>query len=63
VKKRKKSQQEYPIGALKLPKAAKYLDVSVITVRRLVNRGLLVPNHSTRHLLFPISELDRFLAQ
>ena len=52
-----------PRGALKLKDAAKYLGgVSTITVRRLVERGLLKPNRALRHLLFPISELDRFLA-
>jgi excisionase family DNA binding protein len=51
-------------GALKLKDAAKYLGgVSQITIRRLVERGLLQPNRATRHLLFPISELDRFLAE
>ena len=54
---------QQPVGALKLKRAAKYLDVSVITVRRLVDRGLLRANKGTRHLLFPIRELDRFLAK
>jgi excisionase family DNA binding protein len=48
-------------GALKLKPAAQYLSVSPITVRRLVERGQLKANRSTRHLLFPIKELDRFL--
>jgi len=53
-----------PKGALKLKDAAKYLGgVSVITVRRLIDRGLIKPNRSLRHLLIPISELDRFLAE
>jgi excisionase family DNA binding protein len=51
-------------GALKLKDAAKYLGgVSQITVRRLIDRGLIKPNRSLRHLLIPISELDRFLAE
>jgi len=50
-------------GALKLKGAARYLSVSQVTLRRLVERGLIKPNRSLRHLLFPISELDRFLAQ
>jgi excisionase family DNA binding protein len=50
-----------PVGALKLKPAAKYLGVSTITVRRLINRGLIKPNRSLRHLLLPISELARFL--
>jgi excisionase family DNA binding protein len=54
--------QEAPIGALKLKGAAKYLGgVSEITVRRLIERGLIKPNRSLRHLLIPISELDRFI--
>jgi excisionase family DNA binding protein len=51
-----------PQGALKIKPAARYLGgVSVVTVRRLVERGLIRPNRCTRHLLFPISELNRFL--
>jgi excisionase family DNA binding protein len=51
-----------PKGALKLKDAAKYLGgVSVITVRRLIDRRLLKPNRSLRHLLIPVSELDRFI--
>ena len=51
-------------GALKLKDAAKYLGgVSHITVRRLIQRGLIKPNRSLRHLLIPVSELDRFLAE
>jgi hypothetical protein len=49
-------------GALKLKEAGQYLGgLSVPTMHRLIQRGLLRPNKSTRHLLFPISELDRFL--
>jgi len=50
-------------GALKIKSAARYLSLSEITVRRLIDRGLLTPNRATRHLLLPISELDRFLSQ
>jgi hypothetical protein len=50
------------VGALKLEGARQYLGgLSVPTIHRLIQRGLLRPNKSTRHLLFPISELDRFL--
>jgi len=53
-----------PVGALKLKDAAKYLGgVSEITVRRLIDRGLITPNRALRHLLIPISELDRFLQE
>jgi hypothetical protein len=49
-------------GALKLREARQYLGgLSVPTIHRLIRRGLLRPNRSTRHLLFPVSELDRFL--
>jgi excisionase family DNA binding protein len=49
-------------GALKTKAAAVYLGgLSKLTVHRLVKRGLLKPNRATRHLLFPLSELDRFL--
>jgi hypothetical protein len=49
-------------GALKLKEARQYLGgLSVPTMHRLIQRGLRRPNKSTRHLLFTISELDRFL--
>jgi len=51
-------------GALKLREARQYLGgLSVPTMHRLIKRGLLSPNRSTRHLLFPVSELDRFLRE
>ena len=51
-------------GALKLKQAAEYLGgLSEITVRRLVDRGLLKPNRATRHLLFSIEELNNFLSR
>jgi len=54
--------QTAPIGALKLKDAARYLGgVSQITVRRLIKRGLLKPNRSLRHILIPVTELDRFI--
>ena len=53
---------ESPLGALKLKDAAHYLGgVSPITVRRLIKRGLIKPNRSLRHILIPISELERFV--
>jgi excisionase family DNA binding protein len=49
-------------GALKLREARAYLgNISTPTVHRLIQRGLLRPNRSTRHLLFTRAELDRFL--
>jgi excisionase family DNA binding protein len=52
-----------PVGALKLKEAAKYLSLSLISVRRLIQRGLIKPNRALRHILIPIAELDRFLKQ
>jgi len=49
------------VGALKLRPAAKFLSISPITLRRLVGRGLIRPNKCTRHLLFDIRELQKFL--
>jgi hypothetical protein len=49
-------------AALKMTAARSYLGgLSVPTMHRLVQRGLLRPNKSTRHLIFLRSELDRFL--
>ena len=51
-------------GALKMREARAYLgNLSVPTIHRLIKRGLLRPNRSTRHLLFTIRELDRFLRE
>ena len=51
-------------GALKLKDAAQYLGgVSPITIHRLIKRGLIKPNRALRHLLIPVAELDRFLAE
>jgi excisionase family DNA binding protein len=54
-------ETEKPIGALKVTGAAKYLNVTPATVRRLVGRGLLKPNRALRHWIFAVDELDRFL--
>jgi excisionase family DNA binding protein len=49
-------------GALKLKDAAEYLGgVSIVTVRRLITRGLIKPNRALRHVLIPVAELDRFI--
>jgi hypothetical protein len=48
--------------ALKLKDACEYLGgISPASVRRLIKRNLLTPNRALRHLLIPVSELDRFL--
>jgi excisionase family DNA binding protein len=48
-------------GALKLREAAAYLGLSERTLLRLIRRGFIAPIRVTRHLLFPIRELDKFL--
>jgi hypothetical protein len=51
-----------PFGALKIKEAAEYLGgLSTISVRRLIKRGLIKPNHALRHVLISIKELDRFI--
>jgi helix-turn-helix protein len=58
----KKIENHVVPGALKLNDARQYLGgLSVPTMHRLIRRGLLKPNRSTRHLLFTVAELDRFL--
>jgi excisionase family DNA binding protein len=60
----KQEAKNAPVGALKIKDAANYLGgVSQITVRRLIDRGLIKPNRALRHLLIPVSELDRFLRE
>jgi Helix-turn-helix domain len=52
------------VGALKLKPAAEYIGgVSVPTMHRLIQRGLLRPNRALRHLIFSREELDRFLRE
>ena len=51
-------------GALKIKQAAKYLGgISQITVRREIERGHIKPCRTLRHLLIPVSELDRWLTE
>jgi excisionase family DNA binding protein len=52
-----------PRGALKVQPAADFLSLSKPSIYRLVARGLLKPNRATRHLLFPVAELERFLRE
>lgn len=37
--------------------------ISPITMHRLIKRGLIKPNRALRHILIPVSELDRFLEE
>jgi excisionase family DNA binding protein len=48
-------------GGFQIHEAADYLGVAEITVRRLVQRGLLKPNRKIRHWILPVKELNRFL--
>lgn len=48
--------------AYSISETAAALGVSPISVRRLIDRGLLRPNRALRHLLIPAGELDRFLS-
>jgi helix-turn-helix protein len=51
-------------GALKLDAAAQYLGgLNVVTLRRAIKDGKLRPCRQFRHMLLPIRELDRFLAE
>ena len=49
--------------AFKLSETAVTLGILEITVRLLVNRGLLRPCRSVRHLLFVREEISRILNQ
>lgn len=49
---------------LKLKDACAYLGgLSPSTVRRLIARGLLKPNHALRHITISREELDRFVRE
>ena len=51
-------------AALKMEEARVYLGgVSVMTMHSLIQRGLLRPNRTFRHLLFTREELDRVLRE
>jgi excisionase family DNA binding protein len=53
-----------PFRALKIKDAAEYLGgLSTSSVRRLIKRGLIKPNRALRHVLIPVAELERFLAE
>jgi excisionase family DNA binding protein len=50
-------------GGLKLKDAAAYLGgISTLSLRRLIERGLIRPNRTLRHIIISREELDRFLA-
>jgi excisionase family DNA binding protein len=55
--------EDVPVGGFKNKDAARYLNVSVWTLARLVQRGLIRANRATRHYLYSKEELDRFLRE
>ena len=52
------------VGALKLKDSCRFLGgIAPITLRRLIDAGKIKPCRTLRHLLIPVSELERFLAE
>lgn len=47
--------------AVKIEEAAEMLSLSIPTVRRLISNGSLKVSRKTRHILIPVSELDRLM--
>lgn len=47
--------------AYKMSEAASLLGISVITLRRAIDRGDIQPSRAFRHVLIPAAELQRFL--
>ena len=58
--KKNKIQNNVPKLALTRQEAAQALGLSVVTIDRLTQRGLLKPNRATRRPLFSLAELQRF---
>jgi hypothetical protein len=54
---------EAPKLALSRVEAADSLNISPVTIDRLVKRGLLRPSRALRRPLFPIAEIERFLRE
>ena len=54
-----------PVSARKLmvnsQEAAEMMSMSVQTVRRLISNGSLKASRKTRHILIPVSELERLM--
>jgi hypothetical protein len=51
-------------AALKLKQACQYLGgISPVTLRRLIDRGLIKRNLALRHIIISVAELDRFLSR
>jgi hypothetical protein len=51
------------VGGLQTEDAASYLSISIPTLRRQVRDGKLIPNRYTRHLIFSVKELNRWLEE
>ena len=47
---------------VKIPEAAAILGVSCSTIRRAIERGDIRANRKLRHVLIPMSEIERFAA-
>ena len=52
---------QIPRAAFKLKETAEMLGVSENTVRRLIERKLIHPLRYTRHMLFSVGEIERFV--
>jgi hypothetical protein len=57
------SDPSVPRRLYTMKEAAQSLGMSSVSVRRLVDRGLLKPNRALGKLLFPATELDRFASE
>ena len=56
--------QDVNPAAFKLKQACQYLGgISPVTVRRLIDRGLIKRNPALRHIVISKAELDRFLSR
>jgi hypothetical protein len=50
-------------GGFKIKAACQYCGgISTVTMRRLIEKGLIRPNRQLRHIIISRAELDRFLA-
>ena len=60
----REASQDVKPAALKLKAACQYLGgISPITLRRLIDRGLIRRNPALRHIIISVAELDRFLSR
>jgi hypothetical protein len=58
------SDRPVAIGALKLRDACAYLGgIHPATMRRLIERGMIRPNKTFRHLLFSVDELNKVIEE